>query len=49
MLYGADFDMNNKYIGKNMMQKAEKGKVLTKEQLVYRKQIYCTLVIKIDF
>ena len=32
LLYEADFNMNKKYLGKDMMQKAEKCKVLSREQ-----------------
>ena len=38
LLYEADFNMNNKYIGKDMIQKAEKCKVLAREQYVSRQK-----------
>ena len=38
LLYEADFNLNNKYIGRDMMEKAEKGKVLAKEQYGSRKR-----------
>ena len=38
LLYEADFNLNNKYIGQGMMHKAEKAKVLAKEQYGSRKK-----------
>ena len=38
LLYEADFNMNNKYLGQDMMQKVEAGKMLVKEQYRSRKQ-----------
>ena len=31
-LFDADFNLNNKYIGRDMMSKAEKALILAKEQ-----------------
>ena len=38
LLYEADFNLNNKYIGRDMMFKAEKAKILAKEQYGSRKK-----------
>ena len=38
LLYEADFNMNNKYLGRDMMKCAEKGKMLAKEQYGSRKR-----------
>ena len=37
LLYEANFNMNNKYFGKDMMKAAEAGKILTPEQYGSRK------------
>ena len=38
LLYEADFNMNNKYLGRDMMQQAEKRKILANEQYGSRKK-----------
>ena len=38
LLYEADFNMNNKYLGRDITQKAEMVKVLVKEQCGSRKK-----------
>ena len=38
LLYGADFNTNNKCLGRDMMQKVEKGMVLSEDQYKIRKR-----------
>ena len=42
-LYEDEFNTNNKYIGKDMIQKAAKSRVLSKEQYGSRKKIAAIL------
>ena len=52
LLYEADFNQNNKFLGKLMMMRAEEGGVLAKEQYGSRKQmtaIECALNKRLIF